>query len=259
VVVTRTAVVSDIHGNAVALRALLAELDADGIDRGVCLGDVCQGGSEPEACVDLLAERGWPVVLGNADAFVLDVARGEGTPEELSERLRAVREWTFERLGVARRATVAAYEPTVRVDLGAARTLLACHATPASYDPVVLPTAPDEDFRAAFGATGADVVACGHIHLPYVRRIGATLVLNPGSVGLGYDHGQDEEALTFDPWAAWAVVSTEGARFAVELRRTPFDVDAVVAAYGRSGIPHAEESARQWRPGGADRAASGGE
>ena len=63
-----------------------AELDADGIDRGVCLGDVCQGGPEPEACVDLLAERGWPVVLGNADAFVLDVSHGEGSPEDLSER-----------------------------------------------------------------------------------------------------------------------------------------------------------------------------
>jgi predicted phosphodiesterase len=244
--VTRTAVISDIHGNMVALRAVLAELDAEGIDRGVCLGDVCQGGPEPEACVDLLAARGWPVVIGNADAFVLDVSHGEGSPEDLSERLLAVRQWTFERLGASRRDLVAAYRPTVDVDLGSERVLLGCHATPASYDPVVLPTASEDEFRAAFGATRADVVACGHIHLPYVRRIGPTLVLNPGSVGLGYDHERDEESMRFDPWAAWAVVSTDGERFSIELRRTPFDVHALVQAYRESGIPYGDESVRSW-------------
>lgn len=243
---TRTAVLSDVHGNAVALRAVLAELDADGIDAAVCLGDVCQGGPEPGACVDLLAERRWPVVIGNADAFVLDVSHGEGSPEDLPERLLAVRAWTFERLGPDRRDVIDAYAPTVDAALGAGRTLLGCHATPASYDPVVFPSAPEEEFRAAFGGTGADVVACGHIHLPYVRRIGETLVLNPGSVGLGYDHEQDEEAVRFDPWASWAVVSTAGERFSVELRRTPFAVEAVADAYRESRIPYGEESVRSW-------------
>ena len=82
----RTAILSDVHGNAIALRAVVEELDAERIERVVCLGDVCQGGPEPEACVDLLAERGWPTVLGNADAFVLDAASAEGSSEAISER-----------------------------------------------------------------------------------------------------------------------------------------------------------------------------
>ena len=240
---TRTAILSDVHGNAVALRAVLAELDDEGVERAVCLGDVCQGGPEPETCVDLLAGRGWPVVLGNADAFVLDAADGEGPPEELPEQLLVVREWTHERLGRARRAIVAGYAPTIRQELGGRLTLLACHATPRSYDPVFFPTAPEDEFRSAFAGTGADVVACGHIHLPYVRRIGETLVVNPGSVGLGYDH---EAETRFDPWASWSVVATDGGRFSVEFRRTPFHVDAVVEAYRASGIPFAEESVRSW-------------
>jgi len=245
----RTAILSDIHGNAVALRAVLAELDADGIGGAVCLGDVCQGGPEPGACVDLLAERGWPVVLGNADAFVLDPGQGEGPVEELGERLLAVREWSYDQLGPARRSVVDGYAPTVELDLGSGRMLFGCHAIPASYDPVVLPTASEEDFRAAFGSTGADAVACGHIHLPYLRRIGETLVLNPGSVGLGYDHEQDEDGLRFDPWASWAVVATDDSgRLSVDFRRTPFDVDAVADGYRSSGIPFAEESVLPWRP-----------
>jgi predicted phosphodiesterase len=245
---TQTAILSDVHGNAVALQAVLAELDAAGIERGVCLGDVCQGGPQPAVCVDLLAERGWPVVLGNADAFVLDSAHGEGPAEELSDRLLAVREWSFERLGDTGRRIVASYRSTVEVDLGSSKTFLGCHAIPASYNPVVLPTASENEFRAAFGGTGADMVGCGHIHLPYLRRIGETLVMNPGSVGLSYDHEQDEDSMRFDPWAAWAVISTQGDRLSVEFRRTPFDVEAVVAAYRASGIPHAEESTRSWSP-----------
>jgi predicted phosphodiesterase len=243
---TRTALISDTHGNAVALRAVLAELDDEGVERAVCLGDVVQGGPEPEECLELLADRGWPVVLGNADAFVLDPATAEGSSESVTERQLAVREWTHGRLSEAQLHRIAAWAPTVAADLGDGRSLLACHATPAAYDPVVFPSATEGEFRAAFDGTGADVVTCGHIHLPYLRRIGSTLVLNPGSVGLGYDHEQDPETIRFDPWAAWAVVSTGGGRLSVDFRRTPFDVSAVVTAYRACGMPHAEEYAEAW-------------
>jgi predicted phosphodiesterase len=246
--VTRTAILSDIHGNAVALRSVLGELDLEGIDRVVCLGDVCQGGPEPDACVDLVAERGWPTVLGNADDFVLDPASAEGSPETITERQLAVREWAFERLGPVRRELVTRWEPTVELELGDGLRLLGCHATPGSYDEVVLPSAPEDEFRAAFAGTGAELVACGHIHLAYVRRIGATTVLNPGSVGLGYDHEQDVASLRFDPWAAWAVVGVDEGRLSLDLRRTPFDAAAVAAAHRSSGMPHGEEYAHSWSP-----------
>ena len=242
----RAAILSDIHGNAIALRAVLEDLDADGIEQAVCLGDVCQGGPEPEACVDLLGERGWPTVLGNADAFVLDSSTAEGSSEAISERQLEVRQWTYDRLGSSRRDAIAAYAPTIATDLGDGRTLLGCHAIPADYDSVVLPVAPEDEFRAAFGGTGADVVACGHIHLPYVRRISATLVLNPGSVGLGYDHEQDVGDVRFDAWAAWVVVASRDGRLSLDFRRTPFDAQAVADAHLSSGMPHAAEYARAW-------------
>ena len=242
----RTAILSDVHGNAIALRAVFEELDSEGIEQGVCLGDVCQGGPEPEACVDLLGERGWPTVLGNADAFVLDSASAESGTETVSERQLDVRQWTYERLGSARRDAIAAYAPTIAAELGDGRTLLGCHAIPADYDSVVLPSAPENEFRAAFGDTGADLVACGHIHLPYVRRIGATLVLNPGSVGLGYDHEQDADSVRFDPWASWVVASSRGGRLSLDFRRTPFDAQAVADVHLSSGMPHGDEYARAW-------------
>ena len=72
----RTALVSDIHGNGVALRAVLDDLDRQEIDRVVCLGDVAQGGPEPVEVLDAVRDRDWRVVMGNADAFLLDPESG---------------------------------------------------------------------------------------------------------------------------------------------------------------------------------------
>ena len=83
------ALVSDIHGGAAALEGVLTELRALGIEQGVVLGDVAQGGDEPVEVLDRLAELGWPVVLGNADDFLLAVP--DDFPEEITEAQLAKR------------------------------------------------------------------------------------------------------------------------------------------------------------------------
>ena len=203
----RVALVSDVHGNAAALETVLADLDRDPPDAVVCLGDLIQGGPDPARCIDLVRERAWPVVMGNADAFVLDEASAATGVEAVSERQLAQRAWTLEQLDDERRAFVERFAPTIELALGGL-TLLACHAVPASFDPVVLPATPEEEFRAHLEGIDADVVAAGHVHLQFVRRRGATLWVNPGSVGLSYDHEQPEDDFRFDPWAAYGLVVT---------------------------------------------------
>ena len=136
----------------------------------------------------------------------------------------------------------------MELDVGP-RTLLACHAVPASFDPVVLPSTPEEEFRAHLDGVEAGVVAAGHVHLQFVRRAGATLWVNPGSVGLSYDHEQPEDDFRFDPWAAYGLVTAEDdGRLAVELHRVPVDVDAIVARVEACGMPEAAEGAWRWQP-----------
>ena len=239
---------SDVHGNAVALETVLAELDRDRPDAVVCLGDLIQGGPDPGRCADLVQERGWPVVMGNADAFVLDEASAASDVEGVTERQLAQRAWTLEQLSDDQRAFVASFRPTVELDVGP-RRLVACHAVPASFDPVVLPSTPEEGFRAHLDGVEADVVAAGHVHLQFVRRAGAALWVNPGSVGLSYDHEQPEDDFRFDPWAACGLVTAEDdGRFAVEFRRVPVDVDAIVARVENCGMPEAADGAWRWRP-----------
>lgn len=244
----RTALVSDIHGNAVALETVVADVERERVDRVVCLGDAIQGGPEPARTVERLCELAWPVVLGNADAFLLDPATAEGAPDPPTERQLEQRQWTLDRLTRVHVSWIESLPPTIEHDLGDGRTLLACHCSPASYNDLIFPTTPEPEFRALLDGADADVVAGGHVHLQFLRRRGATLFVNPGSAGLSYDHDQDAADFRFDPWAAYAVVTTGRGAFSVEFRRAPLDVEAVVAAARRAGLLSVEEWAPRWQP-----------
>lgn len=244
---TRTALLSDVHGNAVALRAVLADLEHRAVDHVVCLGDMVQGGPAPAETVELLRGRGWPTVMGNSDAFLLDAAAAEGSPEPITERHLEVRLWSLAQLSDEQRAYVASFTPTVTADLGGNRTLLGCHGSPRSYDDVLLPATPEPELRERLEGVVASIVAGGHVHLPFVRRVGERLFVNPGSVGLGYDHEQPEETFRADPWASYAIVTSDGGTLGIELLRVPFDAAEVVRVVLSSGIPYAEDHAERWR------------
>jgi len=245
----KTALLSDAHGNALALRTVADELDREGIERVVCLGDMVQGGPQPVECLELMRERGWPAVLGNADAFVLDPATAAGSHEAVTEPMLEARAWSRHRLTDEQAGAIAAWPLSLRIDLGHERSLVAFHATPSSYEPLLLPGSPEAEFRALLGPVDADVAAGGHTHLQFVRRVGATTFVNPGSIGYGYEHGQDEEAFAVDSWASYAVLTTAAAGIRIELRRVGFDGLAVAASLRESGVPHGDARARMFERG----------
>ncbi len=241
----RTALISDVHGNAVALEAVLADLERNPVDQVVCLGDMIQGGSQPAEVVQRLRGFAWPVVLGNADAFLLDADAGE---EEKTERQLAVREWTLAQIGADGVAFIETFQPTLDVPLGAERMLLAFHGSPTSFDDIALPHLEEDDFRRLLGPPAADVLAGGHVHLQWLRRYGASMFVNPGSVGLAYDHAQaDDEDLRVDAIAEYARIDVDGDTLQIAFRRVPFGRDAVLAAIDASGMPHADHLRAAYR------------
>jgi putative phosphoesterase len=240
----RIAVISDIHGNCFALDMVLADIAAEQADQIVCLGDAIQGGAQPSETAARLRELGCPIVMGNADAWLLTgVETGaEGPP---SERLRAVREWSLAQLSEADRAFIASFQPTVTIDLPGDRTLLCFHGTPRSFDDLIFPETPEATIQEWLGGSGAAALTGGHTHLQQLRRVGDALFFNPGSVGRAFARHQHAEQFRYDPWAEYAILTIEGQSLSLEFRRLPLDTVTLADRILASGAPYAETTASE--------------
>jgi len=234
----RLARISDQHANDVSFRAAVEDIEGLGVDQIVCLGDVAQGGPEPAQTLHRLAALGCETVLGNADAFLLDPAASR---EPLTEQQLEVREWTLAQLSESHVEQIRSFAPVVRLQLEGL-SMVFFHGSPRSYDDVLLPES-GIDALEPFLGHDAVLLAGGHTHLQWTRRIGDALYVNPGSVGVTYDrHHHEFVAL---PFAEWALVTVTDGTVAVEFRQVPYSADDVQAAARRSGRPYAEDWAAQ--------------
>ncbi len=240
----RLAILSDIHGNAVALDATLADLERHPADGLVCLGDAVQGGAQPEAVVARLRALGCPVVMGNADAWLLSGVGEETQAPARRAILEDVRAWSLARLSEADRAFIAAFAPTVALRVGG-RSFLGYHGSPGSFDDILLPETPEPEARRMLEPYATDFMAGGHVHLQFVRRLGPATHFNPGSVGVAYDREGLPERWRVHPWAEYAVLEAGDGRVGLEFRRVSYDAAAYGEAARRNGRPHVAELLRQ--------------
>jgi predicted phosphodiesterase len=250
----RVALFSDVHGNAVAFDAMLDDLDGRSVDEVVCLGDHAQGGAQPAECLERLRELGCPAVMGNSDHFLLTLDPGNEPEMGTGVPLETAR-WSAAQLSGDLLEFHRSFAPTVELDLGDGRTLLAFHGSPRARDEVLGPWLEEDAWREPFeedawrepfDGVEATVLAGGHTHLQWARRLGDRYYVNPGSVGLAYDHRQSEETVRADPYAEYAFVSIDDGAVGVEFRRVPFDPTAVLEAIEASGMPFPERAARFW-------------
>jgi predicted phosphodiesterase len=212
----RLALISDQHANDVAFRAALEDIERIEVDDIVCLGDVAQGGDEPAQTLDRIAALGCDTVLGNADGFLLEVPTD--SPEPVTERQLEKREWTLSQLSPSHLDQIRSFAPVVRREIEGVRMLF-FHASPRHYEDVLLPES-GEDALAPFLGHDAALLAGGHTHLQWTRRIGDALFVNPGSVGLSWDRHTDPPVIR--SLAEWALVTVQDDVLAVEFRQVPY-------------------------------------
>ena len=239
----RVAVISVMHGNAVAFDAVLADVRAQGVDQIVCLGDTLQGGAQPREVLERLQEIGCPVVIGNADNLLLT---GEDGEHPVTELQRAVRDWSVAQLGESGMTAIRSFQPTVSLDLPGGRTLLCFHGSPTSFDDILLPETPEDEVQRLLGPHLPAIQCGGHTHLQQLRRVDDSFFFNPGSVGLAWNRNQPVNPPPADPWAEYAILSVTASTTGVEFRRVPYDVDAFVQRIHASGMPFASELAARY-------------
>jgi predicted phosphodiesterase len=220
----RLAVLADVHGNEVALRAVLAEVDRLGVDGIVVAGDVSGFGAAPHTVTDLLRERGARMIRGNHEA---DYVAPYGTPSmpeswTTSPRASTLR-WNMELLGPERRAFLAGLPDRLALD----DETLVVHGSPRHVRDAVTAKTPVDELEAMYQGESCRLAFCGHSHRPVIRDTPSRRLVNVGSVGL---------SLGGDNRASYAVIERSGsAGWEVDLRRLEYDVEAAIRAHDGSG------------------------
>jgi predicted phosphodiesterase len=225
----RVAVLSDIHGNQLALEAVLADLSRQpAVDHLVIAGDLCLNGPCPHQVLEIIQQLACPVIQGNVDTEVVNEA-----PDKRAKK-RSVVSWTREQIGQAGIDYLAALPFSHSIANPADSALLVVHANPLNQEDAIFPNTPDSALEGLLGniEPGVGAMAFGHLHIAYQRRWRHLLLVDVGSCGLPRDE---------DLRAAYGILSWQGHTWEAEIRRVTYDVQAVVKQLKTSGIPHAEK------------------
>jgi diadenosine tetraphosphatase ApaH/serine/threonine PP2A family protein phosphatase len=224
------AVISDIHSNWQALDAVLADMPA--VDEILCLGDVVGYGGNPNECLDLVRQKGWPTLVGNHDRACTDVDILEWFNEDAA---RAI-EWTVGRLGADRLGWLATLPDTNEIG----GEVLLVHGSPRDHIYEYILDAPTAEANLAL--IDGQVCFHGHTHVPGIFRhdagrlvheyevatfkLSSTELVNPGSVGQPRDGVPD---------ASYAVWDRSAGTF--EFRRVPYDREGAKSAIRAAKLP----------------------
>jgi putative phosphoesterase len=224
----RIAVLSDIHGNLLALDACLADLTSQGgAEAIVVAGDLCLDGPKPKKVLQRLEEVRAQCVRGNTDRYLGE----EHSSETFSSTDTAQISWTRRELGERWLSWLRELPFSLRI--GDNRNqLLVVHANPKSDDEHLWPDADDAALRRMIGNERATTIAFGHLHVPYVRMWRGKLLVNVASAGLPKDG---------DPRACYAILTERDGGWQVKHRRVAFDTKRVATQLADCGIPESSE------------------
>ncbi len=233
-------VLSDIHGNRVALEAVVADGTARGVDRWWAIGDLVAIGPDPVGSLDLLLDLPHVVLTrGNTDRYLVtgdrpfpQAADVEADPS-LQARFATVESsfsWTRTALSTdGRLDRLAALPLETRLELDDGTRLLGVHASPGRDDGAgVTPHRPDSELHAETVDADAQIIITGHTHQPTDRVVGTTRLLNGGSVS---------NPITDDHRASYVIIHSDRDHHRVEHRRVAYDVDRFLAIVRACGHP----------------------
>lgn len=225
----RTAIISDVHGNLTALDAVLADLRQQKPDVVYHGGDLPYGGSHPAEVIDCIVAEGWVGVMGNTDEMLWDTSARPGL-EAAAPKLKPLFKALFEVCGPATRKMIgeSRLQWLRRLPHGIGhRPLGLVHAAPGNLWRAPMDTASDAELESTYKSIGLPLIVYGHIHRPFIRKVGGMTVCNSGSVGAPYDG---------DPRASYLLIDDGKPA----IRRVEYDIEKEVGRLLASDYPYKE-------------------
>ena len=229
----RLAFFSDVHGNAAALRAVLADIEASGIDRVYCLGDLVGYGPEPNGVIDLIRTAAIPTIAGNYDDGV-GFERGECGCYYADDEARRIGDasyaFTVAAVTEENKAWLRALPRELRFEIGGTRFHLV-HGSPRRINEYLLKDRDPRTYERLARSEEADVLVFGHTHVPWHRRHDGVVFVNVGSAGRPKDG---------DTRAGYTIVRVPAdGEVEVTVVRVPYEVQRTAAGVLSAGLPPA--------------------
>jgi putative phosphoesterase len=229
--VGRIAIFSDIHANLPALEAVLADMDRRGLVDRYCLGDLVGYATFPNEVIETIRELRIPCIMGNYDLGVgnssaeCGCAYKDAHAEALGRRSIA---WSNSHTSEGNKAFLRDLPSQIPLPLGDLRVVLV-HGSPRKVNEYLYEDRPDASLERLLDLAQADVLVCGHTHIPYHRHLpSGRHVINDGSVGKPKDG---------NPSACYVVMEAAGPDLRVEFIRVPYDAESAARAIEATSDP----------------------
>jgi predicted phosphodiesterase len=185
----KIAVIADVHANFAALQAITAQVEAWQPDQVIVAGDLVNRGPRPRECLRLVqaqaAAHGWLVVRGNHEEYVVEQAAPDYPRLGPTADVHRGSHWTYEQLeGETGSLEAMPFDLPLRAPDGS--EVRVTHASMLGLRNGIYPWTSDTELVQKIGASPG-LFLVGHTHLPLIRRLNGTLVVNAGSSGLPFD------------------------------------------------------------------------
>jgi len=205
-------VISDVHGNAEALKAVMKDLKEQNVDQVIILGDIALKGNEPQACYDLLKSLNSIVwIKGNTEDWFNQIDE-DFTPEsEMEKRIYSEFQYTLENLTPEAINDLKSMPESEVVEIDE-KSILCVHGSDEELHGQLGIMTPEHEMKALINRMEEDILLCGHTHWPYTASFAGKIIINAGSVGLPKD----------DFGASYAVLEFYEKQFSYGIRRIEY-------------------------------------
>ena len=212
----KVAVLSDIHGNFQALESVVKDLKSNNCEKVLCLGDLAMAGPQPGMVIDYIrSQDNWEVIQGNTDKLISDFSPKifedvkKGFPvmaNALADDVLFIEDDKKEYLRNL--------PPQKEIVIDGVKVLLV-HGSPRRNNEDILPNMPLKDIEDMLINTNADLIFCGHTHVPAGYQTNSKqTVVNVGSVG---------RPMTSEPKSCYVIANFQDGGFSIEHRFVDYD------------------------------------
>lgn len=232
----KIALISDIHGNFSALKAVTADIKKQGAEQIIFLGDAATIGPQPLEVIDWLREIGCPCILGNHDEALLQPARADEL--QIAPPLVETLHWCREQLSDSHLDFLRSFHSTFAFKSDTGPYMLCYHGTLESNTINLFPHTPAADLDTMTRDQNAKIFVGGHTHIPMHLRHQYNHIINPGSVGCPFAHIPSPDGIPrLLQVAQYTIVERNAERVSIDLRNVQFDTEEYCAILEKSTLP----------------------